>query len=99
MAAFVRLRERGVRRALLESGGRLTGAALRAGVVHQIAAFTAPVVVGGDGAPSPLAGKGWAIGAAPRLEEPRVTACGDDALLEGYWPRQRSPEATTGTDS
>ena len=85
-AAFARLRELGVRRALLESGPGLTGAALRAGVVQQITAFTAPVIVGGEGAPSPFAGHGWNMADAPRLLHPRASACGDDALLEGYWP-------------
>jgi len=89
LAGFRALRARGVRRALLEAGGTLTGAALRSGVVHQVMAFVAPLVIGGTSAPGPFAGDGWLIGAAPRLVHSRVSAVGDDALLEGYWPTGR----------
>ena len=85
-AAFRALRVAGVRRALLECGGTLMGSALRAGVVHQVMAFTAPVVVGGTDAPGPFGGMGWPIGSAPRWTHVRASAVGDDALLEGYWP-------------
>ncbi|MCG3133697.1 MAG: Riboflavin biosynthesis protein RibD [Planctomycetes bacterium] len=85
-AAFRDMRKRGIRRVLLEAGGVLTGATLRAGCVRQVAAFTAPVVIGGSG-PTPFDGGGWPISSAPRLENARVTACGGDSLLEGYWPR------------
>lgn len=85
-AAFRELHRRGVRRALLESGSVLTGACLRAGYVRQVAAFVAPVVIGGSG-PTPFEGGGWPLLDAPRLEHARVRAIGCDALLEGYWPR------------
>ena len=85
-AAFRELHRRGVRRALLESGAVLTGACLRAGYVRQVAAFVAPVVIGGA-APSPFDGGGWPLLDAPRLEEARVLAVGSDALIEGFWPR------------
>jgi len=84
--AFRELHRRGVRRALLEAGGTLQAACMRAGVVDQVAAFVAPVVIGGGG-PTPFAGDGWSIASAPRLEEVRVTPVGTDALVEGYWPR------------
>jgi diaminohydroxyphosphoribosylaminopyrimidine deaminase/5-amino-6-(5-phosphoribosylamino)uracil reductase len=84
-SAFRELHRRGVRRALLESGGTLTAACVRAGVVDQVATFVAPVVIGGAG-PSPFAGQGWPIADAPRLEEVRVTPVGEDALIEGYFP-------------
>jgi diaminohydroxyphosphoribosylaminopyrimidine deaminase/5-amino-6-(5-phosphoribosylamino)uracil reductase len=84
--AFQELHRRGVRRALLEAGGTLQAACLRAGVVDHVAAFVAPVVLGGAG-PSPFEGEGWPIGAAPRLEEVRITPVVGDALIEGYWPR------------
>jgi diaminohydroxyphosphoribosylaminopyrimidine deaminase/5-amino-6-(5-phosphoribosylamino)uracil reductase len=85
-AAFRELHRRGVRRALLEAGAVLTGACLRAGYVRQVAAFVAPVVIGGAG-PTPFDGGGWPLLDAPRLEDARATAIGSDALLEGYWPR------------
>lgn len=84
--AFAELHRRGVRRALLEAGGTLQAACLRSGVVDHVAAFVAPVVIGGGG-PTPFEGQGWPLGAAPRLEEVRVTPVVGDALIEGYWPR------------
>jgi diaminohydroxyphosphoribosylaminopyrimidine deaminase / 5-amino-6-(5-phosphoribosylamino)uracil reductase len=85
-AAFRELHRRGVRRALLESGPVLTAACIRAGYVRQVAAFVAPTVIGGTG-PTPFDGGGWPLAAAPRLEEARAAGIGQDALLEGYWPR------------
>lgn len=86
LEAFRELHRRGVRRALLEAGGTLQAACLRAGLVDQVAAFVAPVVIGGGG-PTPFSGDGWPVGSAPRLEEVRITSIGWDALIEGYWPR------------
>lgn len=83
--AFAELRALGLQRLLLESGGTMTAACLRAGLVDQVAAFVAPVVIGGVG-PTPFAGEGWPIAGAPRLEEVRITPVGSDALVEGYWP-------------
>lgn len=80
------LHSQGVRRVLLEGGGRLLGAWWRAGVIDQVACFVAPAVVGGDGAPTPYAGPGRAMADALRLEEPAVTQLGDDALIEGFVP-------------
>jgi diaminohydroxyphosphoribosylaminopyrimidine deaminase/5-amino-6-(5-phosphoribosylamino)uracil reductase len=85
-AAFRELHRRGVRRALLEAGSVLTGACVRAGYVRQVAAFVAPVVIGGSG-PTPFDGGGWPLLDAPRLEDARAVAVGTDALIEGYWPR------------
>lgn len=85
-AAYRELSRRGVRRVLLEAGGTLTAASLRAGYVRQVAAFVAPVILGGDG-PSPFDGGGWTLAAAPRLEDARASIVGTDALIEGYWPR------------
>ena len=87
-AAFRALRGLGVRRALLEAGGTLQAACLRASIVDQVTAFVAPVLIGGSG-PSPFQADGWPIGSAPRLEEVRVTSSGPDALIEGYWPAGR----------
>jgi diaminohydroxyphosphoribosylaminopyrimidine deaminase/5-amino-6-(5-phosphoribosylamino)uracil reductase len=84
-AALRELHRRGVRRALLESGGGLAGSFARAGLVDQVAAFAAPVLLGAGHPPSH--GAGWPIGEAPRLEDVRVTPVGEDALIEGYWPR------------
>jgi diaminohydroxyphosphoribosylaminopyrimidine deaminase/5-amino-6-(5-phosphoribosylamino)uracil reductase len=86
VAAFRALHRLGVRRAMLEAGGTLQAACLRAGVVDQVTTFVAPVVLGGGG-PTPFDGVGWPIADAPRLEHVRISAVGKDAMIEGYWPR------------
>jgi diaminohydroxyphosphoribosylaminopyrimidine deaminase/5-amino-6-(5-phosphoribosylamino)uracil reductase len=83
-AAFAELHRRGVRRVLLEAGGTLTAACFAAGVVDQVAVFVAPLVLGGQCAPSPLRGGGWPLAQAPRIEETRVLDLPPDALVEGY---------------
>jgi diaminohydroxyphosphoribosylaminopyrimidine deaminase/5-amino-6-(5-phosphoribosylamino)uracil reductase len=86
LAAGLRaLRQRGVRRLLVEGGAVLTGALLRRGLVDQVAAWAAPVLLGGDGAPTALAATGITdLARAPRLSRARVRRLGDDVLFEGY---------------
>ena len=83
--AMRELARRGVGRALLESGGRLTGSFAREGLIDQAAVFVAPLLLGAGISPSQ--GGGWPIEEAPRLEGVRVSAVGDDCVIEGYWPR------------
>lgn len=84
-AALAFLRKRGVRRLLVEGGARLHGSFLRAGLADQVSAFVAPIVLGGEGAPSAVSGTGiTAVDAAYRLTDTRWRKLGDDLLLEGY---------------
>ncbi len=65
-------------------GGRLLGAFFDEGLVDRIAAFVAPVVVGGSGAPGPVGGLGVPTMAdAVQLTNVRLTRLGDDLLVEG----------------
>jgi len=48
-AALLALGEAGLTRVLVEGGGTLAASLLRAGLVDEIAWFTAPLVIGGDG--------------------------------------------------
>ncbi len=74
----------GVNELLVEGGGRFAGSLLDAGLVGRIAAFIAPKVVGGEAAPSPVAGLGVAeMAAAWRVDPERVAAFGPDLLVEG----------------
>ncbi len=82
---FKALRREGIARILLEGGGKIHAAAFAAGIVKQVMAFTAPIVLGGAQAPTPVDGVGFRnIGEALRLAETRVTVCGGDVLLEGF---------------
>jgi diaminohydroxyphosphoribosylaminopyrimidine deaminase/5-amino-6-(5-phosphoribosylamino)uracil reductase len=69
---------------LVEGGGALNGALLRAGLVDRLLLFVAPLLFGGcDGRPL-FAGAGAVhLGDAQRLDDLRVSRCGEDVLLEG----------------
>ena len=51
-AALEALAARGLTRVLVEGGGRLAAALLRAGLVDRIEWFRAPGAIGGDGIPA-----------------------------------------------
>lgn len=75
--------ERGITRLLCEGGGRLAASLLAAGLVDEIALFSAGKVVGGDGAPA-VQGFGLErLAEAPGFELAHVEAIGDDLL--SWW--------------
>lgn len=73
---------------LVEGGGALNGALLRAGLVDRLMLFVAPLLFGGgDGKPL-FAGAGVTrLAEALHLEDLRVSRVGDDLLLEGELAR------------
>lgn len=93
-ALMVELGRRDVDSVLLEGGARLHAAAFAAGVVNEVVAYLAPKVVGGVGAPGPVAGEGAALMAdALPLGAPHVSACGDDVRIcwrAGATPKERA---------
>lgn len=78
------LGQRGLQCLLVEGGGALNGALLRAGLVDRLMLFVAPLLLGGgDGTPL-FAGKGVVhLAEALRLRQMQVSRVGDDLLLEG----------------
>ncbi len=79
---------RGVVNLLVEGGGTLLGSLFDLGVVDKVAAFVAPVVIGGQSAPSPVAGEGSrSLSQAMRLERVQVHQYGEDVLIVGYPPQ------------
>jgi diaminohydroxyphosphoribosylaminopyrimidine deaminase/5-amino-6-(5-phosphoribosylamino)uracil reductase len=84
---------------LVEGGARLLGSLFDAGQVDRVMAFCCPLVMGGAGAPAPLAGRGAAgIEQAVRLLDARWRPVGPDILLEGWAvdPLQWTPAPTGG---
>jgi diaminohydroxyphosphoribosylaminopyrimidine deaminase/5-amino-6-(5-phosphoribosylamino)uracil reductase len=85
-AALRRLAGEGLGEVLVEGGGELAAALLRAGLVDEIHWFTAPVLIGGDGRPAlgPLGLR--RLVAAPRLEGERaVRLRRSDGGSDLYW--------------
>ncbi|MHC4960049.1 MAG: bifunctional diaminohydroxyphosphoribosylaminopyrimidine deaminase/5-amino-6-(5-phosphoribosylamino)uracil reductase RibD [Planctomycetota bacterium] len=79
------LHRRGMRRILIEGGGELLGSFFDAGLVDQVAVFTAPKVVGGISAVQPVGGKGRArMKFAHALTHVQRTDLAPDWLVEGY---------------
>ncbi len=70
---------------MVEGGGQLLGAMLDGMLIDRVDAFIAPMLIGGAGAPSPIAGGGAAaIGDALQLDRTRVESIGPDWLITGY---------------
>lgn len=70
---------------LAEGGGRVLGSLFDAGLVDKVCAFIAPVIIGGDGAPSPVAGQGVPkMAQAWQLRRTSLEPIGSDWLITGY---------------
>lgn len=76
------LAEAGLTRLLVEGGGQIAAALLRANLVDCIAWFHAPAIMGGDGWPAVQAFGIQRLSAMPRFVRRRVTPLGDDMLSE-----------------
>ena len=77
------LGEKQIDSVLIEGGGILHEAALRAGIVNHVCAYIAPKLFGGQNAKTPVEGLGVELpddGAL--LEHPKITPLGQDLLLE-----------------
>jgi diaminohydroxyphosphoribosylaminopyrimidine deaminase/5-amino-6-(5-phosphoribosylamino)uracil reductase len=70
---------------LVEGGAQVLGAFFDGGLVDKVMVFVAPVVIGGAGALTAVAGLGKpTVEEALRLREGRVQAVGPDVLIEGW---------------
>ena len=86
LGALLRLLgRRDVSSLLVEGGGGLLSSLFEANLIDKVAAFIAPVVVGGGAATTPVEGVGVArIADALRLRDVAVDRFGDDVLITGY---------------
>ena len=86
-ALFEELGNRGLLSILVEGGGTLLGSLFDAHLVDKIAAFIAPVIIGGQNAPSAVGGNGVTnMTESLRLQRVRVEQLGEDLLVIGYPP-------------
>ena len=82
-ALMTRLGQAGIDSVLLEGGGEVHEAALRAGIVNHICAYIAPKLLGGREAKSPVEGLGAETpGEGTQLSHLKTTLLGEDILLE-----------------
>ena len=58
-AALSALTELGIERLMVEGGSTLVAALLEAGLVDELQLAVAPLLFGGDTAPTPVGGRGW----------------------------------------
>ena len=74
----------GIDSLLLEGGGTLNAAFLEAGCVDEVWAFIAPKIIGGEGAMTPVSGKGIAIMSdAIQLQNIDIQNINGDILIKG----------------
>ncbi len=79
------LGQRGITSVLIEGGGEINAAALRAGVVDKLMFFIAPKLIGGKDALGPIGGVGIArLAEAFELRDANISQIGADFLIEGY---------------
>jgi 2,5-diamino-6-(ribosylamino)-4(3H)-pyrimidinone 5'-phosphate reductase len=81
-AALAALHGMGVERLMVEGGGSLVAALLEAGLVDELRLAVAPLLFGGETAPTPVGGSGWPRHEAIdlRLMETAASADGDVIL-------------------
>ncbi len=90
-AAMTALNAAGLTRILVEGGGQLAAALLRADLVDRIAWFHAPTVMGGDGWPAVQPFGTRTLDQMPRFRRDCTTPIGDDMLSEFTRQRPCSP--------
>ena len=78
---------RGIGTVIVEGGGRLLGSLFDLDLIDKVNAYIAPVIIGGDDAPTPLRGSGHEkLAEAPRLQRVTTEHFGPDTLITGYIP-------------
>lgn len=82
------LGERGIVSALVEGGSTLLGSFFDHGLVDKVWAFVAPLIIGGRGALTPIAGAGsLKVADCLRLERTTARVVGGDTFIAGYVAR------------
>ena len=97
-ALIDQLGESGIDSILLEGGGRLNEAFLRAGLVDKIMLFMAPKIIGGSASIACFHGEGTEhLTDAIPITDMTVTPVGEDFLIEGYPQKPgRQPQQLAG---
>jgi diaminohydroxyphosphoribosylaminopyrimidine deaminase/5-amino-6-(5-phosphoribosylamino)uracil reductase len=94
--ALTALGREGLTEVLVEGGGRLAAALLRADLVDEVHWFSAPRLLGGDAIPALGRLEVGSLGEAIELQAVRVRRVGDDLHLWGAVRRARSAARRRG---
>jgi len=92
-AGLRRLTKQGLTTVLVEGGGALAGALLRADLVDELHWFTAPALLGGDGLPALGPIGATRLDRAVRLAERQVRRMGEDLYVRGRVVRGSKEDA------
>ena len=82
--ALATLKELGINRLMVEGGGTLNFELLRLGLVDEVTAYVAPLIFGGESAPTMAAGSGLKRGEALPLKLSEVENWDDGGVLLKY---------------
>ena len=66
---------------MVEGGGTLVAALLEAGLVDELQLAVAPLLFGGETAPTPVGGPGWPLAQADPPRVARATSVDDDGVV------------------
>ena len=81
------LGQRKIMSVLVEGGGQVLASFFNAGLINEVWSFVAPLIIGGEGAPSPVRGQGVAtLADAFYLQNHRIEQVGKDVLIRGFLP-------------
>ena len=83
-AALAGLAELGIEQLMVEGGSTLVAALLEAGLVDELQLAVAPMLFGGETAPTPVGGDGWTREAAVQLDPAEVTTSADGDVILRY---------------
>ncbi len=79
-----RLGENSIQSLLVEGGSEVLGTFFEEDRVQEVWAFVAPMIIGGQDAPEPVGGLGFAsLAQASRLQSTSIAPVGDDFLIKG----------------
>ena len=88
LALLKELGRRGVTTVFVEGGASLLGSLFDARLVDRVVAFMAPVLIGGESAPSPVGGLGVErMAEALRLRDVQIQTFDNDVAVTGWCSR------------
>ena len=85
------LAEMGVERLMVEGGSTLVASLFEADLVDELQLAIAPLLFGGESAPTPVGGRGWASDEAPRLALADVARSEDGDVVLRYLTGTEAP--------